>query len=531
MIVARRMPGWLERWVPWLVAVGILSGIWLPFFVTVFHDLPFGSHSWKQGDCFAIAQRFLEDDNWNILSPRAQSLIPTDGRVNTELPLVPYLAAVGARVVGETHLEEVFRSLTLLLSALAPLGVFGLVWGRSRGLLEAVFVMVLVAAFPILAYYGAGFHPDSGAFGFLVLGMTLVLGWTPSPATDRSVVVGVGFMTLGGLVKMSMAPYLFVPAILLLYRNHRMTGEGGLTLLRIIPRTPPFRALMAGGVLIIVQFAALKTLAAGYSPTFFTASPHPFRSLGHLAMVVQRARRVWLEDLFSGPQLWVLSAGVVFSLIRCFRRKGTGELRVATATAAWVMVGLFVLFGKQFAWHDYYAIATFYPTAVLIAIQLTLAVHRNRAVLENTLANELVVFALVGSAVLMAAGLRPVLTKRTTRWYRLQIEWLTDARSVLNSCGTACAGPVAVLGSKPPNLALTYLDRQGYVVGPNLHGGVGTPDFRSLAGLVTYLDRRYVKVLVARKQALEAIPADALNRLFETVAEKKDVVVFIRRSQ
>jgi len=115
-------------WLPWLVAVLVMAALWGPIFVPMAHDMPFGFHSWKQGDCLAIAQQYLEDDSWNILDPRVPSLLPVERRVNAELPLTPYLAAVGARMFGRSHLVDIYRILTLLLSALGPLALFGFVW-------------------------------------------------------------------------------------------------------------------------------------------------------------------------------------------------------------------------------------------------------------------------------------------------------------------------------------------------------------------------------------------------------------------
>jgi len=135
----RRFPSWCAPsivgavvrklgWLPWLVAVLVMAALWGPIFVPMAHDMPFGFHSWKQGDCLAIAQQYLEDDSWNILDPRVPSLLPVERRVNAELPLTPYLAAVGARMFGRSHLVDIYRILTLLLSALGPLALFGFVW-------------------------------------------------------------------------------------------------------------------------------------------------------------------------------------------------------------------------------------------------------------------------------------------------------------------------------------------------------------------------------------------------------------------
>ncbi|HHQ48194.1 MAG TPA: hypothetical protein ENK19_04840, partial [Acidobacteria bacterium] len=271
-----------NRWVPWLLALTILLALWGPFVRSVVHDLPFGFHAWKQADCLALAQRYLEDDNWNLLVSRTQNLIPVDARVNAELPLVPYLAAVLARVLGRSHLAAIFRLLTVLFAALAPLGIFGLVWG-TRGVPESVLATVFVAACPVLVYYGAGFHPDPPAFGVSILGLSLVLGWRPDrPPGDATVSLGISLMGLGGLLKMSMAPYLAVPAVLLLHRARRRGPDHGLAAaIHRLPRRPVI-ALAAAFTLCVAQVVALRTVAAAYHSPLFTADLHPFRSFADL---------------------------------------------------------------------------------------------------------------------------------------------------------------------------------------------------------------------------------------------------------
>jgi len=407
------------------------------------------------------------------------------------------------------------------------------VWGRTRGFPEALLAMVFVASCPLLVYYGTGFHPDPAAFDLLILGLSLVLGWgDPPEPSERTVITGVGLMTLAGLVKMSMAPYLLVPVAVLMSRSVQRSEpvDGAINALRRLPRGPAL-ALIAGFLLLVIQFMALQILAWGYAPTFFTASPHPFRSPEHFVTVIQQALKAWMVYLFTEPQLLVLALALGHSITRCFRKHDTDDLSVATAVTALVMVGLFVLFGQQYAWHDYYAIATFYPMAALVTVRLALAFHWRPTSLASWTARVVVVLAMLGLVYSMGQAVRPLLERRTARWWRLQVAWLDHGRELLETCGEACAGPVAVLGSEPPNLALTHLDRQGYVLGVDLREGLGVPYFGCLERLVQYLDARGVRVLVVRKSALDRLPWDQVATYFEIALEKDDVVVLIRRGR
>lgn len=513
-----------------LTAVAVLAVVWGPFFLEVLHEAPYGSHAWKQGDRFAMAQRFLEDDNWDILDPRTQSLIPVDARVNAELPVVPYLAAAVARLTGKENLGLAFRIFSLLFSSLAPLGIFLFVRARTGSFAAGVLPMVFLASCPLLAYYATGFHPDAAALGPLLAGMFLAL-WAVEDA-DSTVyfALGVALMTLGGLMKMSMAPYLAVPALVVL-QPARRTGRRG-SLLRSIVGLPT-RVLVALGLsggLLIGQYAYLKVKAKACSPTMFTASIHPFTSLDHLEQVVTRATRLWLQDLFTPPQLVVLSmALVILVTARRDPDRRIDGIALASMVAAAVMVVLFGIFGAQFEWHDYYAIAAFYPLASLLVAKLVLEPWEARSSTPTGGSGRVMAALFLGLAVMVALPLGPRLDRRATDWWRNRTLWLQQARTALDACGGPCMGAVGVLGSQAPNLSLTYLDRQGYVLGESIGTGWGLPTLVHMADVVRYLDARGVRVLVIRGRLMEALGPDRVERWYRRAAGNEGAVVLLRR--
>jgi len=512
-----------------LAAAGILWGIWAPFFLGMLHEPPVGMHSWKQGDCFALAQGFLEDDNWDILDPRAQSLVPVDGKVNAELPVVPYLAAVVARFTGGETLGEAFRTLTLLFSSLAPLGLFLFVWARADSFTAGVLPMAFLASCPLLGYYATGFHPDAAAFGPLLAGMLLSIRAIEDAGSTVLFSLGVALMTLGSLMKMSMAPYLAVPALVALLAAHREGRGGGPW--RLVAELPA-RVLVAlglAGSLLTGQFFYLRVRARAYDPTLFTASPHPFTSLDHLGAVVTQAWDLWLADLFSPPQLVLLGIALGVHLVWAVRGRETDGLAVAAAVSACTMVVLFLLFGKQFEWHDYYAIATFYPLASLLVVRATLEMWEVGRRSEVGTAGVVTGLCLLGLAVMMVLPLQERLAQRVTPWWRGQTRWLDGARLALDSCGEACGGPVAVLGAQAPNLALTRLGRRGLVLGRAIGTGLAMPSMSSMAEVAEYLDARGVRVLVFRRELLGSVDPGSLFRWFREAASRGDALILLRR--
>lgn len=498
----------------------ILACVWLPFFLKVVHDLPVGFHSWKQGDCYAVAQRFLEDDNWDILDPRAQNLAPVDGKVNAELPVTAYLAAVGARVAGKQRLPEIYRILTLFMSALAPLSLFALVRSRTGSFVAGLLPMIFLATCPIFVYYASGFHPDSAALGPLLMGVALVLSSGGGRRPQLRLSLGIAAMTLGGLMKMSMAPYLLVPAAVVWFRARRAhPGARAVALLKAIPSSV-YTSLGLSATLLFGQAAYLRVRAAAYGPTFFTAGPHPFRSFEDLGRVARQMWAVWLSDLFTAPHLLVLGIGVAMLIVWGIVGRQVDDLTVSSTVVALVMSSLFVLFGQQYAWHDYYAIAAFYPMAALLVTRLAVEMWSVGSSSMVRTGRPLMALLLVGVSLPLIYPLSGRLDQRVSSWWLHQNLWLRHAKAALDGCGARCGGPIVVLGTMSPNLALAYLDRQGYIPDPD---EVLSMDF------FRYLGRRGVKTVVTNREGLKELEGTEFYQGFRVISKTSDFAVIVRR--
>ncbi len=505
-------------------AAAVLALLIWPSFMTVARELPFGPHEWKQSDCLAVAERFFEDESWNILDPRVLSDFPVDGRVNFELPLAPWLASIAARLAGEGDVAADLRMITLLLSLLGPLALFVLVWSRTRSFFASFAPLVFLAGSPVMTYYATSSLPDPAALGLSLTGFTLLLAGASAPSPRRQV-LAIAVMTLAGLVKMSFAPYLVVPAVLIWRRRERSPGVRwfGLALSQVI-------ALGCSAALLVAQVIALRVREVAFAPTFCVAGPVPISSLHQLAGVVRVMRGRWLGDLFSVPQLVILVAAIAVVIARRVAGRPADDLSVASSLAAAVLVALLALFGRQLAFHDYYAIAMVGPLTGLLVVRLALTLWEWRervAGLLGQIGLDLVLIAVsLGSALPLEAALH----RRTDAWWRSQNQWLREARRDLDACGRECAGPVAVMGSIPPNLALVYLERRGYVLGPDLTSPLGATQFESFDEAVRFLDSHRVRVLVLRSRVMEKLPQKDLHRDFVAVDEAGEGYVYVRRS-
>ncbi|MCG6963741.1 MAG: hypothetical protein LJE95_10780, partial [Acidobacteria bacterium] len=475
-----------------------------------------------------LAQRYLEDDNWNILTPRAQSLVPVEGEVSAELPLVPYLAAVGARLVGKERLVELFRTLTVLLTALGPLALFWFVWSRTGSLVLALFPLIFLASCPVLFYYASGFVPDAPAFGFFCVGLVLVLR-AASRSGSRGIVTGTVLITLAGVLKMTFAPYLAIPALVVLRRRIPLMKRGGHPSSQVRHATVPVIVLGAGGMAVITEFLYLKFRYWLYAPTYFNAAVVPFKSFTHLRRVAVAMAHNWLSYLLTPVQIAVVAAALVVVAVRVVRRAPTDELTDAMTAAVPIMLGLTFLFGGQLVWHDYYAIAIVYPLVTLLVLRLTSFLNELRMARWPQVSATFLMVGILAVAVAMAAQGSSLVRKRESPWWRSQVMWLKEAAGALDRCGAVCRGSVAVVGSEPPNLALTYLDRTGIVIGRDLQGGLHVPSVGRVRTLAAYMVQHDLRVLVVSRAVGSRLPQGALQSWFRPVAEGPEAMVLTVR--
>jgi len=507
--------------------IAILAGLAAIFQHPVIDDLPFGVHAWAQGDSLAIAQRYYEDESWNIFDPHARSLFAVDGRVNRELPLVPWLAAVAARLGGPGVLVPAFRGVTLILSLLGPLALFLITFGRSRSLSAPLLPMVFLATAPVFVWYSGNFLPDAPALGLFLVGVWILLR-SPEGTTERDLVLAMVPLAMAAMMKISFSVQVaFLAGTFFL--GKASGGDGRSWPQRLSDAIKDNRwaaaAAVTSGLVLVAQFLFLRFREWVYSPTYFTASPHPFRSLALLKTTVGRIEDRWLAELLPWPHVIVLVLAVVWIVVRR-RQIDRGLLRALGATCAAGLV-LFFLFGGQYEDHDYYFIAAFYPWASLAAAAFAAdaaSVLRARSTATRTAA---VTLLLIGAGLMTWRG-EVAQMRRSSQWFHDQELWLSDAREILDYSGVAGGEAVAVLGSLRPNQPLTILGRNGYVLGTQ--PGLGLPPadkISSIRRVLWFMRRQGVRALVIRRDGFSELPQAQLEAGFRSLGSTERVVVLV----
>ncbi len=167
-----------ERWIPWLLR----NERWwlylaLPLISLAMHwtilgkDLQ-GMHVWRQTGTQQTIDCFVEED-MNILNPRRMERGTTDGISRVEFPLYQWLAAVLAKIFGNTVLLT--RLFTFFLGCLGIWAMRNLVLELCQDRLAGLIGAFLFAFAPVVYYYMVCTLPDTLALVSAMWGLVFLL--------------------------------------------------------------------------------------------------------------------------------------------------------------------------------------------------------------------------------------------------------------------------------------------------------------------------------------------------------------------
>jgi hypothetical protein len=204
---------------PWLLIAVLVLGCAVRF-ATV--DRPFDHRSlapWREADYLSIARAF-DREGLDPLHPRVDWREDTPGYAEMELPVLPWIAALGYRLLGE-H-EQILRALSALASAAALLAFARL----ARRVVPGPGALLAIAAFaanPLLVQFAGAMQPDELMVLFTVLAMDALWRWLDEGR--ESLLLRACALAAAAILAKAMAAYLgFVFAYLIL----RKRGPGAL---------------------------------------------------------------------------------------------------------------------------------------------------------------------------------------------------------------------------------------------------------------------------------------------------------------
>lgn len=424
--------------------------------------LPRGIHEWAQADRLALALRYY-DNGLHFFHPQTLHLGSVRGIVGVEFPLLPYLAALGAKVAGRAALVPLYRSLTIATAWLACYYLFRLVFDRTRQVVAALVPGIFLLASPAFAYYAGNFLPDPASLSLVLVAAYYLLAY-PAGGRFGHLAGALALLTLATLLKLTSGIYLLAALGTVLLWGYLQPAafslrQRGLLLL--------LTALSLGTVLTYTLYN--QYLNETYHSFIFLASPKPLTSWAALDAVYWRIHDDWAREYFTPWQYGVLIASALVVALSLPRILRTDWLWAAQLGVALLGAAVFLrLMGAQFADHDYYVLASFGPLLVLLVALAITQVAQRLAGAPRWLAPGL--FAALG-LVLLATGLQHFRARMSdpyrtfSKYYSYR--WMQGGAASLAAAHVPAGATLLVLGEDAPNLSLVYFDRCGLTWNPD----------------------------------------------------------------
>jgi len=434
-------------------------------------EFPGHVHGWAQADRLALAHGFLrngfdlfhpETQVFNHIYPHDLSVQSTSTITAVDFPMHDIIAAFLMKLTG-TDSPVIFRVYVLFM------GLLGLVFlGKLARLIlkddiKALFVVVFASLSPVFVYYHGTLLPTIPSLSVVIAGLYYFFKYHESKREGyflaSIVLLGVAMLTRTTFV----IPFIAIIAFELL--NYMKTRNGSWKRLAVV--------VAVTGVFLIYRFYN-QALTEEYGSMFLNRlmpPDNPEQATDLLMYVWKHLRFAY----FSSIQYWAVFVIVcVVSYFQIGKRHEVTKTKHLITLLAIYLLGC-VLFAvamlKQFQYHDYYFLDTFYIPLILLLI-FTLAYLP--APTTGTTRN--ICLVLVGVFVL-AAFRMPQRSQRSRYEVkaddRLQqaIADYQDADVLLEQLHIPDDAIILVMDAMSPNTALLLMDRKGLVV-MNMERGV-----------------------------------------------------------
>ncbi len=186
-----------------------------------FHTPPRNVHVWRQCNTLAVARNFYHED-MNILKPRVDRRLDTEGVTGMQFPSYEYLVALAYHAFGEY--AWVHHLISLIITSLGIIGMYLLANYLLASALAAGIAAWSYTFSPELFYFGFLALPDILALAASVWGLYLFIKWFEK-GKNTDWVLSLCCITLAGLTKIQFLAVGFFIAVYVWMYFKRYTPE------------------------------------------------------------------------------------------------------------------------------------------------------------------------------------------------------------------------------------------------------------------------------------------------------------------
>lgn len=330
-------------WLIWIV---------LSAYLGVFKALPKAPESVHQGaqcDRACVAWNYYHED-MNFFLPRVSEDRQSEGITGMEFPIIPYTASLLYKIFGPY--DFIYR---LLLYLLVGLGVFH-AW-KITGLFIQQNIHRLLLVFgwycsPILVFYTPNFLADAGAIAFVMMAWYHLIMRIYGVEPARNMRQFALWISLAGLLKISFLIY-GIAGFMLLFLWRFFKNQS----LQVVFTRRDFMWMVAPAVPVSAWYSYSGWLTKKTSNMHFLQSMNASETMQEFMQNSQTALNNWQESLYRPG--FFMAFLVILLVLLAFRMR---EALLPGLAAALMLSGfgaIWILFNRQFLYHDYYFILIF----------------------------------------------------------------------------------------------------------------------------------------------------------------------------
>jgi hypothetical protein len=350
----------------WLI--GVLAISWAFGYHEIVNMPPQSIHAWRQADGASIALNYYQN-GMDFLKPELMHLRSDDfttGYAVSEFTGVYYFIALVYKIFG--HHDFIFRFVHSLLFFAGLYSLFKLANRFLKNELMSVFVSLLVFSSPIVAYYANNFLPDTVSFSFVLISWYFFFAFQEKQ-DKRSLIWLSLFLSLAILLKIT--NIINAVVIVLIWLSELRRKE--FTKIQAMK----WGAVLVSLLLVSAWYIYVIKYNAAHKTTYFSNTIQAIWTLEwkDLGEIFKHIRFTWGRELLISWGYYVLLA-LLLVLIVFFKRLSLVHRKINLFLLTGVLI-YFILWFKQFCFHDYYVFTAL--TCIVLMLVFSLSIIQKHA--------------------------------------------------------------------------------------------------------------------------------------------------------
>ena len=418
---------------------------------------PFGMHQGAQADRASIALNYAHE-SLNFFEPRVMENRSMHGITGTEFPILAYITALAYKIFDyNPFFYRLFEALIFLAGQYAA-------WQISRFFItkitHRILFHVLWVSSPILIFYSNNFLPEVPALSLSLLAWYQFFRYYYGIEPRKSMLLFALFSSLAALIKITYLIPIIALLFLILFQKRLKIAE--------FPQKIRFIVYLLIPVLIVpIWYYYARFLTDITYNLHFLQKINPPESIAEFVENSRYALNTWIDSLYPREFLILLLLVWLYTIQRQYRKLDL--LGYISVGLFFGFLSIFVLFNRQFRYHDYYFVA-----GIPFVFFSMLSIYKQH------LEQRTIFSGVVGIITLVGLFISPIVNARHTKKqvnatytkgdYFCQnvlpnIEDMEVTRAFINR--KMGSGELIVAFDPSPNTLLYYLERQGIRLAPD----------------------------------------------------------------